>query len=498
MQKVATLHMLKQLRPVRVKIGETAILLLRDGQVVHAFGADCPHAGAPLEEGAVCDGRLVCPWHKASFAIADGSLLEPPALDPLTRYPVEIVDGDVRVSDEPLPPAPAVAPGPVDARTMLVLGAGSAGTAAVAALREFGFTGRVILVGAEADPPYDRTALSKFVLQGAMPPDEVAPLRENGFWESHRIERINGEAAALDQSARNVTLTDGTVLAYDALLIATGGKARPLDVPGAGLPGVHLLRSLDDARRLLPALEGGARVVIAGASFIGLEAASALRERGVAVTVVSDKETPFERQFGSEIGAMFRRLHETHGVAFTSPRRIVAIEGAVRVQAAILDDGTRLQADVVLTGLGVRPATAFAASLGLSPDGGIPVGTDMRATDGIFAAGDVTRFPYGRQEGVRIEHWRVAQQQARIAARNMLGGNARFEQPPFFWTYHFGKRFEYLGHPEQFDRVEIDGDLEEGVFLARQYDGATVVGIVACQREAETALLAHRLDGVPD
>ena len=494
--------MLKQHRPVRVMVGETAILLLRDGAVVHAFGADCPHAGAPLEQGAVCDGRLVCPWHKASFAIADGALLEPPALDPLTRYPVEIIDGDVRVSDRPLPLPPAVAAGPADPRTMLIVGAGAAGTAAAAALREFGFTGRVVLLGAEADAPYDRTALSKFVLQGAMPPDQVPPLRQPEFWQTHRIERVHGEAVALDQGARQITLADGSSLPYDALLIATGGIARALDVPGAGLAGVHLLRSLDDARTLLPALEGGARVVIAGASFIGLEAASALRERDVPVTVVAHAAIPFERQFGTEIGTMFRRLHEAHGVVFVTPRQIASIEGETRVQAVRLDDGTRLPADVVLVGHGVHAATAFAASLELAPDGGIRVGADMRAADAIYAAGDVARFEHGTADGVRveplrIEHWRVAQQHARIAARSMLGGDARFEQPPFFWTYHYGRRFESLGHADGFDRVEIDGDLAGGAFLARQYDGGRVVGIVACQREAETAALAHRLDRSP-
>ncbi len=497
MQKVATLHMLKQHRPVRVTVGETAILLLRDGNDVRAYGADCPHAGAPLEEGAVRDGRLVCPWHKASFAIADGALLEPPALDPLTRYPVEIVDGDVRVSDQPLPAPPPVADGPMDPRTMLIVGAGAAGAAAAAALREFGFTGRVVLLGAEADAPYDRTALSKFVLQGAMPPDEVSPLRDEAFWSSHHIERRHGEAVALDQEARRVTLGDGSVLAYDALLIATGGVARGLDVPGSGLAGVHLLRSLDDARTLLPALEGGARVVIAGASFIGLEAASALRERDVQVTVVAKAGIPFERQFGTEIGTMFRRLHEAHGVVFMTPRRIASIEGETRVRTVVLDDGTRLRADVVLVGYGVHPATAFAASLDLAPDGGIRVGADMRATDRIFAAGDVARFPLGTADAARIEHWRVAQQHARVAARGMLGGDARFEQPPFFWTYHYGSRFEYLGHAEAFDRVEIDGNLAGGTFLARQYEGGRVVGIVACQREAETAALAHDLNRSP-
>ena len=507
MQQVATLTSLEEGKPETVEIGDVKILLVRDGDLVHAFGAECPHAGAPLAEGAVCDGRIVCPWHKASFRLQDGALLEPPALDPLTRYPVQIEDGAVLVSPVPIPSRPVLRADERtdDARTMVIAGAGAAGTAAACALREFGFSGRIVLVGQEPGDAYDRTALSKFVLQGAMPPDEVAPLRPADFYATHRIERVHGEARTLDRPARKLTLADGASLDYDAVLIATGGVPRRLPVPGADLAGVHTLRSREDARRILAGLnEKPAHVVIAGASFIGLEAASALREQEVDVTVVSPDQLPFASQFGEAIGGMFRRLHESHGVRFIGGSRVSRIEGPEdaigRVTGVVLDDGRRIEASLVLVGLGIAPATDFADGLQKTEDGGIVVDAGMRAAEGVFAAGDVARFPFGGRDGVRVEHWRVAQQHARIAAAGMLGQASRLEQLPFFWTYHYGKRYEYLGYPQDsgdrhsdqmhFDQVHIEGDLDSGDFLARLTRDGDMVGVFACGREAATAALS--------
>lgn len=503
MHHVAMLAELDESRPRAVEAGHVKILLVREGDVVHAFGAECPHAGAPLDEGAICDGRIICPWHKASFRLRDGALLEPPALDRLTRYPVRIEGGAVLVSPEPIIPMPA--PRTDDPRTMLIVGAGAAGTAAACALREFGFDGRVVLLGDEPGEPYDRTSLSKFVLQGAMPPEQVPPLREAGFYQANRIERVQGRAAALDPEARKLTLTDGTALDYDSLLVATGGTPRLPEVPGAHLPGVHTLRSREDASAILSTLserlgserlgserlerDGTTPVVIVGASFIGLEAASALREQEIPVAVVSPAEIPFAGPFGDRIGTMFRRLHESHGVEFIGGRRLARIEGATGVTAVVLDDGRRIDTPLVLVGIGVDPATGFADALEKTEDGGIIVGTDMRATGMVFAAGDIARFPLGSRSQVRVEHWRVAQQHARRAARGMLGQACEVAPIPFFWTYHYGKRYEYLGHPRDFDQVHIDGDLDAGDFLARLLHHGETVGIVACGRETETAFL---------
>jgi NADPH-dependent 2,4-dienoyl-CoA reductase/sulfur reductase-like enzyme/nitrite reductase/ring-hydroxylating ferredoxin subunit len=489
MQQVSTLGDITLDKPLKVSVDGTDIILVRDGNAVRAFGAICPHAGAPLEEGVVCAGRIVCPWHKAMFAIGDGALLEPPALDALPRYPV-LVDGDrVLVSVEPIPPVPRLAG--TDARTFIVVGAGAAGTAAAAALREFGFDGRIVLLGAEPDVPYDRTALSKFVLEGGMKPADVTPLRDPGFYDRHRIERRHGTATSLDPAARRVALADGTAIDYDAVLLASGGTPRTLDIPGADLPGVHTLRNVEDARRILPRLRNGARAVIVGGGFIGMEAASALTKNGLQVTVVSPDAFPLEKPLGREVAQALRRLHETGGVTFV-PGRVARVNGLARAAGVTLDDGRTLSAELVIVGLGVRPATGFAASLPLDEDGGISVDAGMRAADAIFAAGDVARFPFGDTR-IRIEHWRVAQQTARIAARSMLGGEAAWTEPPFFWTYHFGHRIELLGHPQDVDSTLVEGDLDGMDFIARRMRGGRLVGAIACQREAEMAVIAATL-----
>ena len=499
MQQVATLGSLAAGQPRMVEIGDTRILLVRDGDAVHAVSATCPHAGAPLEDGAICDGRIVCPWHKAMFAVADGALLEPPALQPLQRYPVRIEGDAVLVSPEPIPgtfPTPLDDRADLDGPVMVVVGAGAAGAAGVSALREFGHRGRIVLVGHEPDEPFDRTALSKFVLGGTMKPDEAAPLWPEGFLAEQRIERRHDTVTAIDPAARTLTLGSGERLSYDAVLLAPGSVPRPLRVPGGdgtdGGPRVRALRTRDDAAAILADATPGTRVVIAGGSFIGLEAASALRERDAAVTVVSPSEIPFEPVLGREIGAALRRLHESKGVAFRGGARIAAVEpGHVR-----LHTGERIPADLVLAGVGVRPATDFAASLGLADDGGLEADAGLRVADGVYAAGDCVRFPFGT-ERIRVEHWRVAQQHARVAARNMLGKDARFEQPPFFWTYHHGKRIEVHGHPSSFNRVEIDGDLDGMDFVARQFRDGTLVGLVGCNRDAALAALATGLAARP-
>jgi NADPH-dependent 2,4-dienoyl-CoA reductase/sulfur reductase-like enzyme/nitrite reductase/ring-hydroxylating ferredoxin subunit len=491
MRKLARLQDLAEDRGLRVTLDDHQILLVRTGDDVQAFQADCPHAGAPLEQGAICQGRLVCPWHKAVFRLSDGALVEPPALAALARYPVQVTaDGDVLVSAESYGFEYPSRDG--DRRTVAIIGAGAAGGAAALALREGGFGGTILLIGQESGPPYDRTALSKFVLAGQMPPDEVPPLVPEAELAAHNIRQVFGRVERLDVAGRRVQMADGSAHGYDMALIATGGTPRRLDLPGAELAGVHVLRARDDAARILAEVRPGARVVILGASFIGLEVASALREQDVQVAVVSPEEVPFVRQFGPEIGGMFRDLHAAHGVAWHLPGQAARLDGEGRVRRVVLDDGTVLPADLVILGVGVRPATEFIRGLELAEDGGIPVDAGMRAAEGLYAAGDIARFPLGGAE-VRIEHWRVAQQQARIAAHNMLGGNDRFEGVPFFWTYHYGNRFEYLGHATEWDEVVIEGDLRERRFVALLVARGQVAAVVACQRERATAVLAERL-----
>ena len=234
LHRVARFADVSESRGFVVRIADTKIVLLRVGDQLRAYQGECPHAGAPLADGALCHGRLICPWHKAAYRIEDGALCEPPALDSLKRYPLEVRDGEIWVDDQPL--ADAHTPPADDERSFVIVGAGAAGTACAAALREKGFGGQVLLIDREADAGYDRTVLSKFVIAGEMPPEEVPPLRDDAFYRDQRIERISGEVAHLDSSSKTLRLTDGRSLSYDAALLATGGRPNSLTLPGADLP----------------------------------------------------------------------------------------------------------------------------------------------------------------------------------------------------------------------------------------------------------------------
>jgi NADPH-dependent 2,4-dienoyl-CoA reductase/sulfur reductase-like enzyme/nitrite reductase/ring-hydroxylating ferredoxin subunit len=490
MRPVARLQDLPDGKMARAKIGDTDIILVRQGGVVLAFGATCPHAGAPRGGGAGCNGRLICPWHKAEFRVSDGAALEPPALDSLTRYETRL-DGDtVLAAAEPIPGPPPVRS--AKGRTIAIIGSGAAGTAAAAELRRRRFDGRVLLIGPEAARPYDRTALSKFVLSGDMQPDEVAPLREPDWFTRNDIERLAATVTGIDSAARQLHLSDGTTLAYDCALLATGAIAKQPNIAGMTLRGVHTLRGTADAAALVAAATPHAHVVIMGSSFIGLEAASALRKRGLNVTVVAPDRIPFERQFGPEIGRMVLRLHEANGVNFRLESGIEAIEGVHAVQSVRLTGGETVQADVVVVGVGVEPATRGMAGVQTGPDGAVAVDASFRVADGLYAAGDCAAFPF-RDRLVRIEHWRLAQQHGCHAAAAMLGEEAAYDGVPFFWTYHYGLRFEYLGHPAAWDSLHVDGDLDRQEFVALQIGRGLVVGVVACQRERATAILIDRM-----
>ena len=496
MQKVASLSAFPAAGLLGVKIGTTELLLVRSGATIRAYQGTCPHAGAPLAEGALCSGRIVCPWHKASFAASDGSLLEPPALNGLKPYAVTLQGDDILVG--PLPPDPAEVGGKNSvaedaAKTALIAGAGAAGTAAAFALRDFGWRGRILLVGQEAGLPYDRTELSKFVMSGEKEIAGVSSLREEALYAAQGIERVAAEIVALDVAAPCVRVAGGAVYGFDTALIATGGVPVRPKLPGVALRGVHVLRSRADAASMLADLRPGARVVIVGGSFIGLEAACGLRARGHTVTVVSPDAVPFARLFGSEIGLSLKTLHARHGVHFQDSGSAAALQGGDHVEAVVLEDGTRLAADMVLLGTGVRPATDFVQGVERDADGGLRVDAGMRLRGPVFAAGDIATFPLPQGGRTRIEHWRLAQQQARIAACNMAGGAALFEDVPFFWTYHYGKRYEYLGHAPTWDRVVTEGDIGRQDFVTLLCRRGMVAAAVACGRERQTAYLATRM-----
>lgn len=490
LQRVAQFADIPEHRGLEVEVAGTKIVLLRVGDQLRAYQGECPHAGAPLAEGALCNGRLICPWHKAAYRMEDGALCEPPALDSLKRYPLQMRDDQVWVDDQPLPAANT--PPADDERTFLIVGAGAAGTAAAAALREKGFGGRIQLVDREAEAGYDRTVLSKFVLSAEMSPQEVPPLRDEHFYQEQRIERLTGEVARLDADNQTLELTNGQTLAYDAALLATGGTPNPLKLPGADLPQVFVLRSRNQAQEIMQSAKPGQKAVIIGDSFIALECAGALREYGLDVTILARHTVPFARQFGETVGKAIRARHEAHGVRFHTDGEAAGIEGSEKVEAVRLDNGQRLPADLVLAGIGVTPATEAFSDLPRAEDQSLLVDGGMRLTEGLWAAGDIATFPLNGQPH-RIEHWRLAQQQARIAAANMLGGAEHYLDVPYFWTWHFGKNYDYLGHAETWDEVEFKGDPYHPPFIGLFGKNGVVAAAVACDEERAMAMLAERM-----
>jgi NADPH-dependent 2,4-dienoyl-CoA reductase/sulfur reductase-like enzyme/nitrite reductase/ring-hydroxylating ferredoxin subunit len=500
MQKVALLSDLADNGMKRVEVNGTPILLIRRGDAVHAYSADCPHAGAPLEQGALCNGRLICPWHKGTFDIATGALIEPPALLPLTRYPVRVEQEDVLVDSTPEPSKPTT-PTAADRRTFAIVGAGAAGAAACAALREAGFAGRIALVDREPRTPYDRTVLSKFVPSGEMSPDDIPSLLPDDFFATHSIDVIQAEVTALDAKARRIDIGSAPSIHYDAALVATGGIPKRLSLQGSDAAGVKsricLLRNRDDARHLVETAGQGQHALVLGASFVGLEVASALRERKLRVTVVSPGNVPFEKQFGTELGRLFMRLHEAHGVRIRMGHhaRSVGAGGADGALSVTLDNGEAVACDFIVAGIGVTPATDFIEGVKRNDDRSINVDASMRAADGLYAAGDIARFvlPSHGSERVRIEHWRVAQQHARIAAHAMLGIPPKEPYVPYFWTYHFGKTFEYLGHAKHWDQTKFTGTPDTFEFIALLGEKGKLVAAVGCNREKQTGMLVEAM-----
>jgi apoptosis-inducing factor 3 len=459
------------------------VLLARRGDEVFAVGAACTHYGALLTDGILVDDTVRCPWHHACFSLRTGEALTAPAFKPLPCWQVERKGDIVRLAArKPVPvphPAPAQAPD-----SIVVIGAGAAGTAAVDMLRREGYRGAITLIGAEPNPPVDRPNLSKEYLAGSMPEDWLWLMPE-AYYRDHDIELIAGVAAtAIAASQRQVKLADGRALRYGALLLATGAEPVRLTIPGADLPHVHYLRSLPDSRALIASATNAKRAVVIGASFIGLEAAASLRARGLEVHVVAPGARPLEKILGPEIGDFIRALHEqTHGVHFhldTKPRSITA--GAVT-----LENGERIPADLVVVGVGVRPAVQLARQAGLTVDNGVLVDAYLETNiPGIYAAGDIARYLDARGERVRIEHWAVAQRQGQTAARNLLGRRQPYTAVPFFWSAHYDVTLNYVGHAEHWDHIEIEGSIQDHDCTLRYLADGKVLAVLTISRDKES------------
>ncbi|HEY4174440.1 MAG TPA: FAD-dependent oxidoreductase, partial [Rhodopila sp.] len=483
-----------------VEIDGEKILLIRDCQTIHAIGATCPHAGGPLEEGIRNGDRIIRPWHKAAFCIRTGALLDPPAVDNLPRYEARIDGQRILVTT---PPVEAKQPAPApDQRLFAIIGAGAAGALAAQTLRETGFNGRIVMLDQHNRVPYDRTLLSKTVLSGEQSA-EKSPLQSQSFYRQHRIERRTAQVTSLDAARKTISCADGFTLSYDAALLATGTAPIHPDITGANVSDVFVLRSREDADAILAQAERSERAVVLGASFIGMEVAASLRERGLDVTVVGKETAPFEKQLGAKIGNVFVGLHRKKGVAFRLGQEIQALEGDGKVQTVILRNGEHLSADLVVIGFGVHPVTDYLQGVALNKDGSVSVDATLKAADGLYAAGDIASFPLqGDGTPIRVEHWRVAEQHGRIAARNMAGQTARYDAVPVFWTIQYMKCLHYIGHATEWDDIIVHGDLEKPEFLAYYVKNGRVVAAAGLDQDQETSALIElfnqRRDWTPD
>ncbi|MFD1151540.1 NAD(P)/FAD-dependent oxidoreductase [Saccharothrix hoggarensis] len=355
-------------------------------------------------------------------------------------------------------------------QVFVVVGAGPAGAKAAEALRERGFTGRVVLVGDEGERPYERPPLSKGYLLGEQDRAAVDVFPEQWYGE-HSVELLLGcRVTALDRAARRIGLADGRSLGYDKLLLATGASPRRLRVPGAELDGVHYLRRLGHSDRLREAVERGGRIVIVGGGWIGLEVAAAARTRGCEVTVVEQAPTPLHAVLGPEVGGVLADVHRGHGVEFRFGTAVAGFRGGGRVSAVVTADGDELPADAVVVGVGARPNTDLAEAAGLTVDDGVVVDGALRTDDPhIHAVGDVASIPsarYGRR--LRVEHWANAISGGQSAARAMLGEDIAHDELPYFFSDQYDLGLEFAGWfpPGGYDRVVTRGDVPGLAFHA--------------------------------
>ncbi len=481
--------------------GKTFLLVHHEDGTFYALSAKCTHYGAPLAKGYLRGDRLTCPWHHACFDVTSGRHLETPGQDGLYSFPLRMEGKSIYVDlpEGELPgrmtnPSSLALNGNED--IFIIVGGGPAGAHAAEGMREAGFTGKIKLISAEDKLPYDRTQVSKQFLTGDKPADQL-PLRDRSFYQKHDVELILGQAVTvIDRDKRTLTTEDGRSFPYTKLLLCPGSTPNRLKMDGADADNVRTLRRADDAAGLRADIKKGSKVVIIGASFIGMETAQGLKKLGAEVTVVARDMVPFAGPFGEEIGRSILKDHEEAGIQFeleTEADRLETDNG--RVTTVHLKNGKSLAADLLVLGIGVHPATGFLSDhFSLEKDGGIKVNGLLAVpeTDGrIFAAGDIAHYPY-RKQHVRIEHWKVAGQQGRVAGMNMAGAGMNYRSVPFFWTAQQGTNYRYVGHAEKYDRMDIEGSVAEKKYIAHYYQNDKLVAALGVGMDYRMAELDER------
>jgi NADPH-dependent 2,4-dienoyl-CoA reductase/sulfur reductase-like enzyme/nitrite reductase/ring-hydroxylating ferredoxin subunit len=474
--------------PVKGQFEGRPVIVVRTADGLCAVAGSCTHYGGPLGDGLCVDGQVRCPWHHARFDLTTGEAVGAPALNSLQVYRPEERDGKVFVAG-PVDAAPPDRTPPSSPESIVIVGSGAAGAAAAEMLRRQGYTGPVTMIGVE--PPIDRPNVSKDYLAGTAPEDWM-PLRSPEFYENHDIDLITGlTVIRIDTGQRTVTFGDGREIGYGGLLIATGAVPRPLPVPGSDQAHVHYVRTLEDSRAIIAVLENTAQAVVIGAGFIGLEVAASLRQREVEVTIVAPEEIPLEPIVGQRMGRFVQGLHEEHGVEFRLGRTV----SEIGPDEVVLDDGSRVRADLVVIGVGVTPRTDLAEQAGLDVDNGIIVDDRMRTSDPhIWAAGDVASYPDQNAGRARIEHWVLAERQGQAAARNMLGHDLPFTDPPFFWSQHYDVPINVVGHAKDWDDEVALGDPASRDVMIGYRKGGVIRAVATIYRDLESLRAERALE----
>jgi NADPH-dependent 2,4-dienoyl-CoA reductase/sulfur reductase-like enzyme/nitrite reductase/ring-hydroxylating ferredoxin subunit len=470
------------------RVDSEEAILVRRGEAYFAVGAQCTHYHGALASGLIIGDTVRCPLHHACFSLRTGAALRAPALDPIACWRVERIGEKIFVRER-IPEAPArVMPSAADAKpapgSVAIIGGGAAGLAAADMLRREGYSARITIVSADDSAPYDRPNLSKDFLTGNALA-EWMPLRSAEYYSEHKIELLLGtKAQSIDIQRHKVVLANGRQLDFGALLLATGADPVRLDIPAAAGARLFYLRSFDDSRAIVAAAASAKRVVVVGASFIGLEVAASLRRRGLDVHVVGRESIPFQRVLGIQLGTFIRDVHASHGVVFHLGTSLARIDGS----RVTLNDASTIEADFVVLGVGVRPAIALAEQAGLAIDRGVRVNEYLETSaTGIFAAGDIARWPDPHSgDRIRVEHWVVAERQGQVAALNMLGHQQSFDAVPFFWSQHYDLTINYVGHAESWDTIDIDGSLNSRDCAVTYKRGGRILAVATISRDLQS------------
>ncbi|KAG9188553.1 rubredoxin-NAD(+) reductase [Alternaria panax] len=478
------------------------VLLLKVQDQVHATSSTCTHYGAPLVKGVLTpEGRLTCPWHGACFKVSTGDVEDAPALDPIAKYEVIEKDGAVYVktTEEALKNNRKflnIKCSSVSEDKVLVIGGGSGTLGAIEGLRGGGYNGKITVISKEGYQPIDRTKLSKALLADI----SKAAWRSKEFYKDASIDIIEDEAKSVDFSSKRVSTKSGKDYEYSKLVLATGGTPRwlPLDGLKGDLGNVFLLRTLPDAQNILKAVgDNGKKVVVVGSSFIGMEVGNCLAGMKNDVTIIGMEEEPMERVMGKKVGAIFRGLLEKNGVKFKMGASVEKASpsksDSSKVGAVHLKDGTTLEADLVIEGVGVAPATEYLkdnSSVTLEKDGSLKTNEsfEVNGLKDVYAIGDIATYPYHGPGGdgtpVRIEHWNVAQNAGRSVANtiNTPGSKAK-PFIPVFWSA-LGSQLRYCGNTVNgYDDVILQGEPEKPSFVAYYTKGETVVAVASMMKD---------------